>query len=106
MKREDRNPLDVFVMSKPLTFQDDHPNLLLFSIFDCLTNTAMMPTNLKGQLHRRYTHLQLVNVLGIPGKITAEIHARVPVRSNRRSLQHRHAKNLFFSTDLLPKGGR
>jgi hypothetical protein len=53
MKREDRNPLDVFVMSNPLSFQDDHPNLLLFSIFDYLTNTAMMPTNLKGQLHRR-----------------------------------------------------
>jgi hypothetical protein len=54
MKREDRNSSDI-VMSNPLTFQDDHPNLLLFSMFDYLTNTAMMPTNLKGQLNRRYT---------------------------------------------------
>jgi hypothetical protein len=52
MKREDRNPRDVFVMPNALSLQDDHPNLLLFSIFDYLTNTAMMPTNLKGQLPR------------------------------------------------------
>ena len=53
MKREDLNPLDVFVISNPLPFQDDHPNLLLFSILDHLTNTAMMPTNVKGKLHRK-----------------------------------------------------
>jgi hypothetical protein len=42
----------------------------------------------------------------LPEKIILANHARAQARSNRRSSQRRHAMNLFFQTDLLPKEHR